>query len=182
MTTDRSDEVIVAAFDTPAHAELAIQDLLAAGIPEDDVGRHVASDGEPVPDRRGFWERLFGGTPDEGPEPYDRTVASGGTVVTVATTASVGDRVSAILAEHAPVDLDERAARHAAVPPSDIMPLAFAPPLLDVPFDTSVTAAAIDAVAVARASEAAAERRLVNRGGPRVRRFVEAPSTSSPGG
>ena len=174
-----ADEIVVAAFDTPAHAELAIQDLLAAGIPDADIGRHVASDGEPVPDRRGFWERLFGGTPDEGAAPYDRTVADGGTVVTVAAPSGTGDRVSAILAEHAPVDLDERAARHAAVPPADIVPFAFAPTMLDVPFDTSVTAAAIDSVAVARATEAAAERRLVNRGGARVRRFVGVAGTQA---
>ena len=181
MSHTAADEIIVAAYDTPAHAELAIQDLLAAGIPDTGIGRHVASDGEPVPDRRGFWERLFGGTPDEGSALYDRTVADGGTVVTVAASAGLGDRISAILAEHAPVDLDERAARHAAVPPADIVPLAFTPPMLEVPFDTSVTVAAIESVAVARASEAAAERRLVNRGGPRVRRFVEASAAPPPG-
>ncbi len=37
-----SDETFVAVYDTPAHAELAVQDLLAAKVPQSAISRHTA--------------------------------------------------------------------------------------------------------------------------------------------
>ncbi len=36
-----TDQTIVAVYDTPAHAELAVQDLLAAKVPESAIDRHA---------------------------------------------------------------------------------------------------------------------------------------------
>ena len=112
------DQIIVAVYDTPAHAELAVQDLLEAGVPDKAVERH-AQEGSYTgasltltsrpADRRGFWASLFGGEPDHDTAVYDYSVQSGSTVVSVTAPGEHVRRVLAILDSHAPVDLDKRA-------------------------------------------------------------------------
>ncbi len=113
-----SDQTIVAVYDTPAHAELAVQDMLQAGVPEAAVERHAqegsysgksaALTSRPA-QSQGFWASLFGGEPDHDPAVYDRSVQGGSTVVSVKVPDAHVARVTQILESHAPVDLDERA-------------------------------------------------------------------------
>ena len=111
-----SNERIVALFDTPAHADLALQDLLAAGLPESAVERHAAARDDvsyagTAGTRRepGFWSRLFGGEPEHDSTFYDRSLESGATIVTVLPPADRISDVVTILEGHHPVDMDERA-------------------------------------------------------------------------
>ncbi len=170
-------ETIVTVFDTPAHAELAAQDLLAAGLPADAVQRHQAAAEPPVaePPAPGFWHRLFGGEPEHGTAFYDRAVALGGTVLTVAPPDGRADETVAILLEHEPVDMDERALRYVGAPHPEPPIVPFGPGAVDIPFDTSLIAGGLDDAALSRAAEAFAGRRLLDRGGARVRRYVAAP-------
>ena len=106
------DDSIVAVFDTPAHAELAVQDLLAAHVPASAVERHTAegsyagdTGSEPVRKVGGFLSSLFGGGNDA--TTYHNTLSSGGTVVTVHGIPTEDfDRVAAILEQHNPIDFD----------------------------------------------------------------------------
>ena len=116
-----TEQTIAAVYDTPAHAELAVQDLLRAGIAETAIHRHTQQGSyagrasEPLArtetgtQERGFWASLFGGEPDHDTAVYDRSVASGGTAVTVRVADEHAATVTRILETHAPIDIDERA-------------------------------------------------------------------------
>ena len=113
-----TDQTIVAVYDTPAHAELAVQDLLQAGIPEANVHRHaqegsyMGSSTAPAArsaEGTGFWSSLFGGEPDHDTAVYDRSVTSGSTAVTVKVADAHAEKVTQILEQHNPIDIDERA-------------------------------------------------------------------------
>ena len=118
----RWGETLVAVYDTAAYAELAVQDLLAANVPQSAINRHAAEGSysaapPPVGTRStgetgGFWSNLFGGS-SEDHTVYDRTVESGGTVVTVSTIPEHDyEAIMTILEKHNPVDIDERAASY----------------------------------------------------------------------
>ena len=115
-------ETIVAVFDTDAHAENAIADLKAAGIPSSAV-QHYAKDDYPtstdniggVSESRpqGFWAWLTGEDEDtEYHSVYDRSIESGGTVVTVIVDDQDSARIVSLLEAHSPIDLEERGALH----------------------------------------------------------------------
>ncbi len=115
------NETIVAVFDTAAHAEQAVSDLLAANVPQSAIQRHAA-EGSYSPastavssrpqEEGGFWSSLFGGSSTDH-DVYDRTLESGGNVVTVSTIPEHDyEAVMAILEKHSPVDIDERAATY----------------------------------------------------------------------
>ncbi len=116
-----TEQTIAAVYDTPAHAELAVQDLLQAGIPETAIHRHAQEGSyagrasEPLArtqsgtEERGFWASLFGGEPDHDTAVYDRSVATGGTAVTVRVAEEHAATVTRVLEMHAPIDIDERA-------------------------------------------------------------------------
>ena len=120
MTT----HTIVAVYDTPAHAELAIADLTAAGIPASSIqhyARDTADAGHEGPhaygeteSKGGFWAWLTGEASETGHHAlYDHSMRSGSTVVTVIAEDHDSDKISAILEDHAPVDLEERASQYA---------------------------------------------------------------------
>jgi uncharacterized protein (TIGR02271 family) len=120
--TQRSDtmneEIIVAVYDTEAHAAAAVRDLEAAHVPPKAIGRHAGADSVPgsaVSDAnsgggQGFWSSLFGGEPDHDTAVYDRSLESGSSVVTVRVPDEHVDAVTRILERHQPIDIDERAA------------------------------------------------------------------------
>ncbi len=119
------EQTIVAIYDTPAHAELAVQDLLQAGMPESAVHRHthtgsiagIATTAIPrAAQDAGFWPSLFGGEPDRDTNAYDRSLASGGTAVTIRVPDEHVATVMNILEQHDPIDLDE----HAGAAPTQI--------------------------------------------------------------
>jgi uncharacterized protein (TIGR02271 family) len=122
-------ETIVAVYDTPAHAELAIADLQGSGIPtgaiqhyagtihdvaqSDAIDQATASRSHTSPATGGgFWSWLTG--EEEGAaarhEVYDRSLQGGSTVVTVVSESAQVEKIISILETHDPVDLEERAA------------------------------------------------------------------------
>ncbi len=112
-----TDQTIVAVYDTPAHAELAVQDLLQANVPEGAIHRHARegsyAGSATVPTARtedtGFWASLFGGEPDHDTGVYDRSVQSGSHAISVKVPDAHVTKVMEILESHNPIDIDERA-------------------------------------------------------------------------
>ena len=168
-----ANQTIVAVYDTPAHAELAVQDILAAGVPESAIERH-AQEGtysgrasSPVTrptEGTGFWSGLFGGEPDHDTTVYDRSVQGGSNAVSVKTPDEHVTRVTEILESHHPIDIDERAgnygltqtpSRAAAAPPPAPAARATGDNTLQLSEETLSVG-----------------KRVVNRGTTRIRRFV----------
>lgn len=207
-----TDETIVAVFDTADHAQAARTALLSAGVPADAIELHAGpamttatgtgtlagTTGAVAPVReQGFWSSLFGGSDyDDDATVYDRSVASGSTVLTVKAPDEHVTRVMEILESHHPIDIDERAAgyglttgtRPALATPALATP-ALANPVMapavapDMPRTAPVTAPAtapLTAVGSSLEEETlqlsaeslAVGKRLVNRGGTRIRRYV----------
>lgn len=129
-----AEETLVAVFDTVADAQAAVHALAGAGVAPADIERHAqhalrahVSPPATIASRGGFWGALFGGeTTTEQNTVYDRTVQSGGDVVTVVLhdSARDGDRVMTILERFGPVDVNARAAsyRTAAATPTAATP------------------------------------------------------------
>jgi uncharacterized protein (TIGR02271 family) len=113
-----NEEIIVAVYDTEAHAAAAVRDLEAAHVPPEAISRHAGAEsvsgsavsGANAAGGQGFWSSLFGGEPDHDTAVYDRSLESGSSVVTVRVPDEHVDGVTRILERHQPIDIDERAA------------------------------------------------------------------------
>ena len=172
-----NDEKIVAVYDTPAHAELAIQDIIASGVPESAISKHsgtldpaaTTTEVEPVREK-GFWASLFGGEPNYDIAVYDRSLENGSTVVTVQAPEADIKRILEILDSHDPIDIDERAKSYGLTPAMTLQE-----PLGE---NTTLRGAATPAATTGDETLRLAEesivigKRLVNRGGTRIRRYV----------
>jgi uncharacterized protein (TIGR02271 family) len=160
-----SEDTIVAVYDTPAHAELAASDLKIAGIPAASISLHRAADTPTVtaalhPDREhGFWTSLFGGEPGRDADIYESSMAEGSTIITVRVPEAHVDQVIQILESHHPIDIDERGAGHA-------------PAQSPGPASLEGEAAHDGATMQLAAEQLCIGKRLVNRGGARIRRYV----------
>jgi len=181
-----SEETIVAMYDTAAHANAAIRDLKAADVPSNAISSHAqggtsgATMTEPAREP-GFWSSLFGGESTDSAV-YDRSVASGSTVVTVKVPEQHKSRVVEILERHSPIDFDDRAASYgttqtttttAAAP---ILALVAKAPLPKVAASQATaipaaTATGDDTIKVME-ERLTVGKRAVNRGGARVRSYV----------
>ena len=208
-STLMNDETIVAVFNTAAQADAAAADLKAAHVPDSAISRH-ADDGNyettgtatsgttAAPSRQqGFWASLFGGASSDEPV-YDRSLASGGTVLVVKTPMDDADAVVAILERHNPIDLDERVEGDGLSTPTAAtttmagMAGTTADPGMTGMTGTGTTSGVTGTTPAAsyadadRVGAAASEggvlplaeeslsvgKRLVNRGGTRIRRYV----------
>lgn len=118
MVIVMASETVVAVFSTQEHAEAAVADLVAAGVPSSSIKHYArdASDTAVAPEsvdtgrHGGFWAWLTGqDTTHEQHDVYDRSMQSGRTVVTVISDGSNVDEIYAVLERHDPVDLDEHA-------------------------------------------------------------------------
>ncbi len=169
-----ASQTIVAVYDTPAHAELAVQDMLAAGVPEAAIERHAqegtysGSASSPVArptEGQGFWSNLFGGEPDHDTTVYDRSVQGGSHAVSVKTPDEHVARVTEILESHHPIDIDERAGSYG---------LTSSAPARTAAATTASAGVARAADETLQLSEEtlAVGKRVVNRGTTRIRRFV----------
>lgn len=190
--TMEHEETIVAVYDTPAHAELAINDLRAANVPEAAISSHTgqysadATSGAPVREK-GFWTSLFGGETYDDEHVYEHSAQGGSSVVAVKTPVHDIDAVMEILERHNPVNLDERAASYGAS--TGTMTSATAPIPATSGYDPSTITTATSPVAPGFANPTlsagtagdtvqlseerlAVGKRLVNRGGTRLRRYV----------
>ena len=163
-----NEEIIVAVYDTEAHADAAVRDLEAAHVPPTAITRHAggrAASGNPA--GQGFWSSLFGGEPDHDTSVYDRSLESGSSVVTVRVPDEHVDRVTEILERHHPIDIDERAAsfglgaNRSATAPAGTRG-AHGAALRDG--DEEVIPISEEQLTIGK--------RLVNRGTTRIRRFV----------
>ncbi|TLU70575.1 YsnF/AvaK domain-containing protein [Lichenicoccus roseus] len=167
-----ASEKIVAVYDTFAHAEMAAQDLLAAGVPPEAISRHSNTGSSPgttkspnAPTReKGFWAQVLGGEPDQDATVYERSVSGGSTVVTVDAPDEHISAVTAILESHHPIDLDERASSYALADKTSAS-------LPDVAASRVASVPAADIIPLAE-EQLVVGKRLVNRGSTRVRRFV----------
>ncbi len=184
-----TDQTIVAVYDTPAHAELAVQDLLQANVPEQAIHRHAqegsyagsSATAAPRTEETGFWASLFGGEPDHDTAVYDRSVSSGSSAVTVKAPDGHVAEVMEILERHNPIDIDERAGSYGLTRSSGT----------DAPLarntGTNASLAQNTGTSASRATSAQAAgderiqlseetlavgKRVVNRGTTRIRRFV----------
>jgi uncharacterized protein (TIGR02271 family) len=177
-----NDQTIVAVYDTPAHAELAVQDLLQANIPESAIHRHAqegsyagraASPSPRETEGPGFWSSLFGGEPDHDTTVYDRSVQTGSNAVSVKVADEHVAKVIDILESHSPVDMDERAGSYGLTQTAPALPLA-------APTQTAGNAhtahgalkAAEDGIIQLSEEVLSVGKRVVNRGTTRIRRFV----------
>ena len=175
------DQTIVAIYDTPAHAELAVQDLLAANISESAIHRHAqegsyaggaSTPSDRPPEETGFWATIFGGEPAYDSTVYDRSVSGGSNAVSVRVTDEDVTTVTDILERHNPIDIDERAESYGmtettTTPRAPIVGTASA----DV-MTTKDAMTAKDGVMQLSEESLAVGKRLVNQGTTRIRRFV----------
>ena len=187
-----SEERIVALFDTAAHAERAAADLRSASIRGDAISLHratsdaAASTTATAPAReKGFWANLFGGEPDHDTAVYDRSLEAGSTVLTVSASEVDVSRIMDVLEQHQPIDIDERASSLdlASGGASGLQVPAAGSDVVDDPYARvasdrgSVAAAPTGETTSGERIQLAAEelvvgKRVVNRGGTRIRRFV----------
>lgn len=136
-----TQETIVAAFETASQAQDAAAAIEAAGIPSANISKHATatpnqglvsdqdngslggSFGTPAKKEAGFWSKLFGTADDDytydtasrhDHTVYDRTMASGGAVlsITIANAERDGERVISILENYNPIDIEERIASY----------------------------------------------------------------------
>ncbi|MBE7211279.1 MAG: YsnF/AvaK domain-containing protein [Gluconacetobacter diazotrophicus] len=169
-------ETIVAAFDTGEQAEIVANDLRAAGVPPDAISIHATtltpsgSAAAAVPARpKGFWASVFGGEPDHDTAVYDRSLDRGATVLSVQVPQNFAPRAIEIIERHAPIDIDADGTGHGSdyrLPSSG--PSRPAAALADGP---AVETDRTDALALSE-EDLAVGKRVVNRGGARIRRFV----------
>ena len=146
-----TDETIVAVYDTATQAEAAVADLRAAGVPERAISLHAETSSTAPVREKGFWSGLLGGEADHDTSVYDRSLQSGSTLVTVQLPEAHIAQVMDILESHSPVDIDDRATGYAQTP------------------DTTVRN---DETLRLAEEQLSVGKRVVNRGGTRVRRYV----------
>jgi len=172
-----NEEIIVAVYDTEAHAAAAVRDLEAAHVPQEAISRHAgtkSASGSAVSsansdEGQGFWSSLFGGEPDHDTAVYDRSLESGSSVVTVRVPDEHVDGVTRILERHQPIDIDERAASlglGANRTPAAVTGMQGSP-------DTATALRNGGEEVIALSEEhLTVGKRLVNRGTTHIRRFV----------
>ncbi len=152
-----TEETIVAVYDTATQAQAAVASLRSDGIPESAITLHAdtarTSPGAVPAREQGFWTGLFGGEPGHDTTVYDRSMQGGSTVVTVKLPEAHIARVMEILESHNPVDIDDRATGYGLEQPAPV-------------------AARGDETLRLAEEQLSVGKRVVNRGGTRVRRYV----------
>ena len=167
-----NQQTLVAVYDTAATADAVVRDLKSADVPGDAISRHAktiatstAGSDLDHPDhehRQGFWASLFGGESEHDNAAYDRSIQGGSTVVSVRVGEDHAARVSAILEQHGPLDLDQHATTYGSA-------------------DTATTRTTAPAVAIPATGDDTLElseerlsvgKRAVSGGTTRIRRYV----------
>jgi len=173
-----TEETIVAMYDTPAHAEAAMRDLKTANVPPNAISSHAqggtAGGTTAAPAREpGFWSSLFGGESADSAV-YDRSVASGSTVVTVKVPEQHKSQVVEILERYDPIDFDDRAASYGTTQTTTTT-MAAAPVTVAVaaaPLPKAAMTATGDDTIKVMEERLTVSKRAVNNGGARVRSYV----------
>ena len=167
---------VVAAFDTPANAQAAVEALKAGGFHADDIS---CFDKSRVGLRQpGLWSRMFGGgLAEHEADVYNQSLERGGMVVSVRVPDSEVAHATGILDIHSPIDVHDRAittglapvakveaavASIAAAPIAAVQKVAVSPKLAE----------AHDEVLRLAEEQLEVGKRMVETGKTRVRRFV----------
>ncbi|HSZ50604.1 MAG TPA: DUF2382 domain-containing protein [Caulobacteraceae bacterium] len=177
-------QTVVAAFDTPEHAQAAVNALRAGGFHSDDISvfnkdRLPGNGGlKPKLNEPGLWRRLFGGDIHEHEAAvFGQTVAEGGTVISVRTLDSEVAHATGILDVHRPLDVHDRAITTGLAPAARVESIArevAAAPLLEPQrIATSPKAADVHGDMLRLAEEQLqVGKEMMETGRTRVRRFT----------
>jgi uncharacterized protein (TIGR02271 family) len=176
-------QTIAAVYKTPAQAESAVAELLAANVPRSAIDRHTdggsylggSSSLEARPaESKGFWASIFGGETYDDTRVYDQNLTSGGSVVTVrAGSDSDFEKVSTILERHDPLDVDDGMVGRDGTETTTTETYASAP-VASMPVMGAAAAGAgrDDATLTLSEESISVGKRMVNRGSTRIRRYV----------
>jgi uncharacterized protein (TIGR02271 family) len=171
-----SYQTIVAAFDTAAHAQAAVEALKAGGFHADDISvfdKNRVGLREP-----GLWQRMFGGgLAQHEADVYSQSLERGGMVVSVRVPESEVAHATGILDIHRPIDVHDRAVTTGIAPAAKVE--AAVASIAAKPIEVAQTVAVSPKLAeahdeVLRLAEEQLEvgKRMVETGRTRVRRFV----------
>ena len=171
-----SYQTVVAAFDTAAHAQAAVDALRAGGFHPDDIS--VFDKARIAMRESGLWQRLFGGgLHQHEADVYNQAIDRGGVVVTVRVPDNEVAHATGILDIHRPIDVHDRAVTTGIAPAARVetAAAAIAAAPLAVAQKVAVSPKLADAHdEVLRLAEEQLEvgKRMVETGKTRVRRFV----------
>jgi uncharacterized protein (TIGR02271 family) len=179
-------ETLVAVFDTPDHANAAVEALKTGGFHDDDISlfdrdRLMAGKGNMSKDVReaGLWHRLFGtDLYHHEAAVFGQTVDGGGTVLSLRVLDSEVAHATGILDLHKPIDVQDRALAKGIAPAATVISAAkaiAAEAPIDIPQRIAVTpavAATHDEVLRLAEEQLDVGKRMVETGATRVRRFT----------
>ena len=160
-------QTLIAMYDTAAHADAAVADLKSAGIAPGSIDVHAgttAPTSTSAPQAT-WWDKLLGTTPDHDAAVYDRSMASGSTVVTVKVPGEHASQVSTMLEKHNPIDMDERAGSYESA--TTTTPRTTPAPLSEMP-----APATTDGTLQLAEERLAVGKRAVRGGTTRVRSYI----------
>jgi len=178
-----SYQTIVAAFDTAAHAQAAVEALKAGGFHSDDIS---VFDKSRVGMREpGLWNRIFGGgLAQHEADVYSQSLERGGVVLSVRVPDSEVAHATGILDIHRPIDVHDRAVTTGIAPAARVDAAAAA--IAATPLAAVQTVAVSPKLAeahdeVLRLAEEQLQvgKRMVEAGTTRVRRFVTEKDVSA---
>jgi len=171
-----SYQTIVAAFDTAAHAQAAVEALKAGGFHPDDIS---AFDKNRVGLREpGLWQRMFGGgLAQHEADVYSQSLERGGMVVSVRVPDSEVAHATGILDIHRPIDVKDRAITTGLAPAAKVEAAVAAVAAAPIAVEQKVAvspklAEAHDEVLRLAEEQLQVGKRMVETGMTRVRRFV----------
>ena len=171
-----SYQTIVAAFDTAAHAQAAVEALKAGGFHPDDIS---AFDKNRVGLREpGLWQRMFGGgLAQHEADVYSQSLERGGMVVSVRVPDSEVAHATGILDIHRPIDVKDRAITTGLAPAAKVEAAVAAVAAAPIAVEQMVAvspklAEAHDEVLRLAEEQLQVGKRMVETGMTRVRRFV----------
>src|SRR5271170_584593 len=178
-----SYQTIVAAFDTAAHAQAAVEALKTGGFHSDDIS---VFDKSRVGMREpGLWSRMFGGgLAQHEADVYSQSLERGGVVLSVRVPDSEVAHATGILDIHRPIDVHDRAVTTGIAPAARVEAVAAsiaAPPIAAVQ-TVAVSpklAEAHDEVLRLAEEQLQVGKRMVEAGTTRVRRFVTEKDVSA---
>lgn len=172
-----SYQTIVAAYDTPAHAQAAVEALKAGGFHADDIS---VFDKDRVGLREpGLWERMFGGgLAKHEADVYSQSLDEGGRVVSVRVPDTEVAHATGILDLHRPIDIHDRAVTTGLAPAARVeaaaTSIATAAPIVaeqKVAVSPKLAEAHDEVLRLAE-EQLQVGKRMVETGKTRVRRFV----------
>lgn len=169
-------QTVVAAFDTPAHAQAAVDALKAGGFHADDIS---VFDKNRVGLRQpGLWERMFGGgLAQHEADVYTQSLERGGNVVAVRVPDNEVAHATGILDIHRPIDVHDRAITTGIAPAGKVEAAAASIAAAPIAAEQKVAvspklAEAHDEVLRLAEEQLEVGKRMVETGRTRVRRFV----------